>query len=271
MAACLERRGFGLGAQRDWGTGYAPGTWTAVTDHLRGQGFSDDLIEASGLAARSSKTLVDVFRDRSVFPVCVPDGSVAGFIARAAPNAASDAPKCITPRRPTTAAGRVLFGLHEGLPVLSAGAVPVIVEGPVDAMAVTTAGSGRYVGVAPFGTAFTADQLRALVGACDLRSRGVLAASDSDEAGQKAAVRAYDLLSGVTGRPMTVASPPGEDPAGLFAARGEALRLALDHLARPLADTVIDARIAKCESLLDSVDGQFNALGDVAPVIARSP
>lgn len=69
--------------------------------------------------------------------------------------------------------GSVLFGLHEGLSALSAGAVPVIVEGPVDAMAVTVAGGGRYAGVAPCGTAFTASQLGSLSGACDLRSRSL--------------------------------------------------------------------------------------------------
>jgi DNA primase len=274
VPAYLGQRGFDATARRDWGTGYAPGTWTAVTDHLRGRGFPDDIIEASGLAKRSSRrTLIDVFRDRSVFPVRVPDGTIVGFIGRCAPDAGKDVPRYLNSRETEIySKGRVLFGLSEGVPALSAGAVPVIVEGPVDAMAVTVAGAGPYAGVAPCGTAFTAQQLGALASACDLRSRGVLAAFDADKAGQKAAVRAYDLLSGVASRPMTVVLPSGQDPAGLFASHGgQALSLALDHLARPLADTVIDARLAKHASSLDSVDGQFGALRAVAPVIAHMP
>ena len=268
----LERRGFDASARRDWCAGYAPGTWTAITDHLREQGFSDEVIEASGLAKRSSrKTLIDTFRDRAVFPVRATDGTVVGFIARAAPGAGPDVPKYLNSRETQIYhKGRVLFGLHEGREALVAGAMPVIVEGPVDAMAVTSAGAGRYVGVAPCGTAFTAGQLGELARVCDLRETGVLAAFDADAAGQKAAVRAYDLLSGVTERPMTVVFPSGQDPASVFAEQGgEVLRLALVNLARPLADTVIDARIAKYQAALGSVDGQFNALDAVAPVIAR--
>lgn len=140
----------------------------------------------------------------------------------------------------------------------------------MDAIAVTSAGQGRYVGVAPCGTAFTAEQLGELVRASDLRSTGVLTAFDADAAGQKAALRAYDLLSGVTARPMTVTLAAGQDPASVFAEHGpESLRLALDHLARPLADLVIDARLEKYT--LDGIDAQFNALGSVAPIIARMP
>ena len=40
--------------------------------------------------------------------------------------------------------------------LLAAGAIPVIVEGPMDAIAVTLATGGRYVGVAPLGTAWSA-------------------------------------------------------------------------------------------------------------------
>lgn len=270
VPAYLDKRGFGAAIRRDWSAGYAPGTWTAVTDHLRDKGFTDDIIEASGLATRSSKhTLIDVFRDRAVFPVCVPDGTVVGFIGRAAPDAGPDVPKYLNSRETDIYhKGRVLFGLHEGWDALSAGAVPVLVEGPMDAMAVTAAGSGRYVGVAPCGTAFTAEQLGELARACDLSKTGILAAFDGDPAGCKAAVKAYGLLSCVTGRPMRLALTAGQDPASVFADHGpQALRLALDHFAVPLADLVIDTRLEKYT--LDGIDAQFNALGAVAPVIAR--
>ena len=47
--------------------------------------------------------------------------------------------------------GHELYGLTEGAAELAAGAVPVIVEGPLDALAVTLAGDGDYVGIAPTG------------------------------------------------------------------------------------------------------------------------
>ena len=57
--------------------------------------------------------------------------------------------------------GEVLYGLgaEPGRRALAGGARPVLVEGPLDAIAVTCAGGGRYAGVAPCGTALTAAQV----------------------------------------------------------------------------------------------------------------
>src|SRR3546814_11034208 len=52
--------------------------------------------------------------------------------------------------------GAQLFGVVDEL--LAEGAVPVIVEGPMDAVAVTIASAGLYVGVAPPGTSLTDEQ-----------------------------------------------------------------------------------------------------------------
>jgi DNA primase len=76
----LTGRGFDAATFERRGVGYAPGEWTALTDHLRGRGFGDMSIETSGLAKRSSRgTLIDVFRDRAVFPIRTASGTVIGF------------------------------------------------------------------------------------------------------------------------------------------------------------------------------------------------
>ena len=95
-------------------------------------------------------------------------------------------------------------------------------EGPLDAIAVTTAGRGRYAGVAPCGTALTAQQAAALGHAADLRATGVLVAFDADQAGQRAAVKAYHLLSPLTGAATAVILPAGQDPAQILADQGPA-------------------------------------------------
>jgi hypothetical protein len=66
----LAERGLDQGALARWGIGYAPPAWTALTGHLRGLGFSDQVLEQAGLAKRSRRgTLYDVFRDRVMFLV----------------------------------------------------------------------------------------------------------------------------------------------------------------------------------------------------------
>jgi DNA primase len=151
----MAGRGFDAATFERWGVGYAPGEWTALTDHLRGRGFGDTSIETSGLAKRSSRgTLIDVFRDRAVFPVRAASGTVIGFLGRVPPGYRGEEPKYLNCREtPLYRKSRVLFGLHEARQVLTRGGVPVLVEGPMDVLAVAAAGEGRYAGVAPCGTA----------------------------------------------------------------------------------------------------------------------
>jgi DNA primase len=77
----LAGRGLGAETQAQWGAGYAPAGWGSLTGHLRELGYSDQLIEAAGLARRSARgPLYDVFRDRAMFPVRSVNGTVAGFM-----------------------------------------------------------------------------------------------------------------------------------------------------------------------------------------------
>src|SRR6185437_12666799 len=120
---------------------YAPARWTALASHLRSAGHDNATIEAAGLARRSSRgTLIDYFRDRVMLAIRDEHGKVTGFIGRAHPAAPGKVPKYLN--SPDTVAftkGSLLFGLHEARDQLTAGALPVIVEGPFDAIAVTAA------------------------------------------------------------------------------------------------------------------------------------
>jgi len=277
----LARRGFGEQAWRGWTVGYAPAAWTALARHLRDLGYADGAIVAAGLARWTGRgALVDVFRDRVMFGVRLPGGTVAGFTGRARPGH----PPPVYLNTGTTGLYHkrsVLFGLYEGRRALAAGARPVLVEGPLDAIAVTAAGPGRYVGVSPCGTALTAAQVALLARACDLSRTGVVVAFDGDRAGQRAAVRAYRLLRDQTDQVMTVAFPPGQDPPGhdpagrdpagfLREQGGPALARLLDASA-PLADLVADETVAAFEPWLDFPDGKFAALHAVAPLVAGLP
>jgi DNA primase len=270
----LVSRGFSAAVQERWGAGYAPAGWTALTDHLRGLGYDDQAIEECGLAKRSAQgRVIDVFRDRLMFPVHSVSGSVIGFVGRARPGAGKDTPKYLNSRAsPLYSKGRVLFGLNESRDALASGARPVIVEGPLDALAVTSAGDGRYVGLAPCGTALTADHVALLSKAANLAETGLRVGFDGDKAGQAAAVRAYALVRDVVEQPLLVDFPEGQDPAALVCLRGAgALVDVLDSSVRPLADVVVDAVVAKYGHWLEFIEGKFNALNAVAPLIAQMP
>jgi AAA domain/DNA primase catalytic core, N-terminal domain/Toprim-like len=242
-----------------------PDSWAA--DHLR---------ERLGLArAASTGRLIDQFRDRLVFAIHGDDDAIHGFIARRNPAHDADDDGRAGPKYLNTGQtdlfdkGAQLFGQHEGRAEFAAGAAPVLVEGPVDALAVTLAGNGRHVGVAPLGTAFTdtqADQLKPHIGA---RHPGVLVATDADIAGWKAAQRAYWQLTARGDSPRHLAMTDGQDPASTLQHHGAAaLRAALDA-ATPLADRLIQGRLEAHP--LDYPEDRLAAIRSAAEIIGALP
>jgi DNA primase catalytic core len=270
----LASRGFSADIQERWHVGYAPAGWDTLTRHLRASGYEDSLIEAAGLARRSRRgILTDTFRDRAIFPIRSAPGTIVAFIGRAAEHADPAVPKYLnSPGTALYEKGQVLFGLSEGYDALAAGAVPVIVEGPLDAIAVSAAGYGQCAAVAPCGTALTAAQVAALDRAAGLRETGVLVAFDADEAGRRAAVNAYHLLVSFTEKMAAVIFLPGSDPAQIVSDRGPAaLAAMLTNRVLPLADLVVDAEIDQWTPWLCFAEGQINALRASAPLIAAMP
>ena len=260
--------------------GYAPKTWTALTDHLRRHGATDDELLAAGLAKQASTgRLIDAFRDRLILPIHAPAPTgrpaeaaavqVVGFVGRRHPEQdllepGSDAAVKAGPKYLNTgetvlfAKGDQLYGLAEHADRLAAGATPVIVEGPIDALAVTLAspastisgnrGSGGHVGLAPLGTALTDSQADSLLPylRTSANQSGVtpLVATDADRAGQAAAARDYWILTARGADPAHVTLPDGQDPASLLREQGAAaLAGRLTASTRPLAGILVEERL----------------------------
>ncbi len=211
--------------------GYAPPGWTNITGHLRRLGVNDDELLAVGISSRArTGRLIDRFRDCLVLPI-TSDRLVVGFVARRHPDAGDDSgPKYLN--TPTTALfhkGDVLYGYDKNR--LLAGATPVLVEGPLDALAIDHSDGDSYCGVAPLGTALTPAQARLLASA----ERRVIVATDNDAAGQAAAERAYWLLAQHGTVPSSIRLPPGMDPSDLLSNGGSDLLAQRLKGAHPLA------------------------------------
>ncbi|WP_336029268.1 MobF family relaxase [Geodermatophilus sp. FMUSA9-8] len=268
-----ERLGTDLTGDPRVAAGYAPGGWTALVDHLRSRDATADELLAAGLAQRArTGTLIDRFRDRIIFPVRDVDGVVRGFVARRNPAADEDGragPKYLnTPGTDLYRKGDHLFGLHESRAALAAGATPALVEGPLDAVALTVAGDGRTVGVAMLGTALTDRQADLLRPHVRDGGPGVLVASDADDAGRRAAERMYWQLTARGDDPRRLRLPDGRDPADLLREGGHGGLRAAIHQADDLATRLIDARLLqqRAGDVSDPVP-----LVEVAAVIAALP
>ncbi len=239
--------------------GYAPDSWTSLVNHLRRQGVTDREMILAGVAKQASTgNLIDRFRNRVVFPIAH-DGQILGFIARRHPDAGDTAgPKYLnTPETPLFHKGAQLYG-HA--PSLLRGGRPVLVEGPIDAIAVSIATHGEYVGVAALGTALTREQARQLRRYTDLP----IVATDNDKAGQAAAERDYWILTDLGHDPLHATLPDGTDPADLIAQDrsgelGAALRGSL-----PLSRAMLERAIAE-HAQDEGVEDAIRVIGAANP------
>ncbi len=294
----LKGRGIDAGAQEHWQAGYAPPSRDALLRHLRAAHYPDSLIQAAGLARPSRHgELTDTFRDRAVLPIRSARGAIIAFIGRAPEQASPRVPRYLnSPGTPLYDKSQELFGLWQARESIAAGAVPVITEGPFDAIAIAIAGPGRYAPVALCGSTLTTGHITAIrhatastgggasaasaasaragpagarAGPGDLRASGLLLALDADPAGRRAAARAYHLLSPLTADLHTVDSQLGQDPAQILRDHGPAILAAvLKHRSHPLADLVIDTELERWQPGLCFAEGRIAALRAIAPVIA---
>jgi DNA primase len=206
-----------------------------------------------------------------MLPVDDEHDRIAGFIGRVHPDRDSgDVARYLnSPESAVFHKGSLLFGLSRGRAALARGAVPAVVEGPFDALAVTLADPARHVGLATCGTALTGQHAELLGRAADLPRTGVLACFDADNAGRKAAVRAYGLLRPYTPK-LQAALLNAKDPAAIFAQNGPAaLRTVLREHREPLSARLIDARIGQFEKHLDHTEGIYRAMHSTAALIAE--
>ncbi len=244
-----ERLGTDLADHPNYAVGYAPGGGRSLIRHLTEQGATLDELEQAGLASLRKRGR-DFFRDRLVMPIRDPHDpageAILGFVGRRNPTKNDDdfaGPKYLNTRTtPIFTKGEALFGYAEARERLDDDALPVIVEGPMDALAITLGSKGAAVGIAPMGTALTVNQIKLLRTHIDLvngRDR-IAVATDSDPAGWKSAQKAFWHLTAADLDPTHLDLPDGLDPAKLFETEGpDAIAAAIDNRS-PLGDAMID-------------------------------
>lgn len=264
----LRGRGIGqsvLAGATGWWLGYAPDTWSGLVDHLRREGIEDQTMLSAGLArATSSGYLVDRFRGRVMFLAEDRHLSPVGFVGRAPGGLLKylNSPTTDIYTKATT-----LVGVGAQQQRLREGAVPVLVEGVMDALAVSQL-SDHWAGVSACGTAISPEQAVMLRQAS--RVDWVVVAFDGDSAGVSGAARSIEVLAEAFGVVLAADLPFGQDPSSLFAASPERLHDALTHT-RPLAQVAIDVELLRWDRVLDHISGQVNAVRAVAPLVARLP
>lgn len=261
----LLGRGFDAAACERFSVGYAPQSWDALTKHLQGLGYSREELTQAGLVSAGSRGVYDRFRGRIIWPIRDTSGQTLGFGARKLYDD-DQGPKYLnTPESPIYHKSRVLYGLDQAKKAVSRSRRAIIVEGYTDVMACHLAGVDTAV--ATCGTAFGPDHiamLRRVMG--DDASAEVIFMFDPDEAGQRAALRAFSEEKRFSAQTYVALAPDGYDPSDLRLHRGDsAVREAFDQKI-PLFEFALRQAIARFD--LNSVEGRVAALREAAPIIA---
>lgn len=267
----LTGRGFDRAACDSFGVGYAPNSYDALSKHLKAKKFTEEELEAAGLVSRGDRGTYDRFRGRVMWPIRDVTGATIGFGARRLRDDDKGPKYLNTPETSVYHKAKALYGIDLAKRSISKDRQVVVVEGYTDVMACHVA--GITTAVATCGTAFGSDHvslIRRILGdvdAGDQRSRGeVIFTFDPDEAGQKAASKAFAEDSKFAANTFVAVAPDGLDPCDLRQQRGDASLHAVIESRTPLFEFMIRRTLTGFD--LNTVEGRVHATRAVAPVLA---
>lgn len=276
--AMLDERGFDAEAIAHFRVGYSPDSWDAMLKELRRNGFTEKEISASGLITQGTRGVYDRFRGRVMWPIRSITGDTIGFGARMLGE--GDGPKYLnTPETMIYKKSQVLYGLDLAKRDIARDRRIVVVEGYTDVMAAHLAGVPHAV--ATCGTAFGEEHVRIarrLLGDSANPAAGVILSDgrafggeviftfDGDEAGKKAALRAFQEDQSFGAQTFVAISPNGLDPCDVRLAYGDAEVKKMVDGRVPLFAFVIKSILEGAP--LDTAEGRTAGLRAAAPVIA---
>ncbi len=199
-----EKRGLSLSTVKHFGLGYAPDSFDQLMNYMCSKGYTRDELVQGFLCGKSDKgAYYDAFRNRVMFPIIDVSGNVIAFGGRAMDNEtkpkyknSSDTPVY----KKTRHVYALNFARH------TCGEALILCEGYMDVIAMHAAGFTNAI--ATLGTAITSDQARLM----SRYTKRVIICYDSDEAGQKAAVKALRVIGEVGLEARVVTVPGSKDP-----------------------------------------------------------
>ncbi|NBO79498.1 MAG: DNA primase, partial [Actinobacteria bacterium] len=264
----LKERGFDKNSAQIFNIGYANKNWDNLTKYLKQKGFTEQELVFAGLSITGQKGTYDRFRGRLIWPIKDASGEVVGFGARRLFDD-DQGPKYLnTPETLVYKKSQVLYGLDQAKKEITSKKQVVIVEGYTDVMACHL--SGVKTAVATCGTAFGEDHariLRRFLMDEEQFTGEIIYTFDGDEAGQKAALKAFNLDQTFSTRTFVAIEKNGLDPCDLRQRSGNDAIVALIAAKVPLFEFVIRTAISKFD--LNNAEGRVLALKAAAPIVSN--
>lgn len=237
----LKGRGINSTVAKNWKLGYAPTNAQLLRQWATEKKFGKQVLIDAGILIYSEERgdAFPRFRDRLMFPICNDNGEVIAFSGRLLQSDAKMAKYLNSPETPIFSKSKILFGFDRAKRPISKAGQALVCEGQIDTLMLHEAGFTNAV--AGQGTAFTEFHAKALKRQAD----EIVLCYDSDNAGFKAAERAFQILA-PTGLIIKVAAlPAGEDPDSLIRKQGPEAFKALLQSAQEFLDYQVDAAAAR--------------------------
>ena len=264
----LLKRGFDSAACEPFGIGWAPKGWSGLSDHLKAKGFTADELVVAGLASKSERGVFDKFRGRVIWPIRDSTNAVIGFGARKIFEEDTGPKYLNTSDTPVYHKSKVLYGIDLAKKEMAKQQQVVVVEGYTDVMACHLA--GITTAVATCGTAFGDEHIRMLnriLSSDPANPAQVIFNFDPDEAGQKAAMRAFNDASKFNAQTFMAVGPDGLDPSDLRTQRGDQAVRDMIDAKKPLLEFAIGRSMNKFD--LSTREGQVGAARAAAVLLVQ--
>lgn len=265
----IENRGLTKKTITRFGLGYAPDSWDSLIRHLRKKGFTDAEMAAASVATKTRNGhFVDFFRNRLMFPIIDLRGNVIAFGGRKL-SEEDNGPKYMnSPETAVYVKNRNLYALNfakssqfaDSLSKSGKDRAFILCEGYMDVISLHQAGFDNAV--APLGTALTDNQVRIMAKYVS----EVIIATDSDEAGQKAARRSFGLLDAAGLNARILKLNDAKDPDEYIKKFGGKRFEMLLSSSISAIENELDSLLKKYDTESDS--GKVQALKEASKVLA---
>lgn len=256
----LRKRGLSDRIIKKFGLGYSPNSRYELINHLKAKGFKyEEMVNANLAYARGNSYVSARFFDRVMFPIIDLRGNVIAFGGRIM---SDQKPKYLN-TSDTLAFKKSLNLFSLNFAKMENDGALILVEGYMDVIALYQTGFKNAV--ATLGTALTAEQARIM----SRYAKEVVICYDSDEAGQKAAARAIELLRPTGVLIKVISVPNGKDPDEFIRAYGKDGAARFAQLIKNSGND-IEYRLQKAAHNynLDESDGKIAYLKDSVKVLA---
>lgn len=244
--------------------GYAPEKRTALYEHLKAKGFSEEIMLQAGVVSYWEKysKYSDFWTGRLMFVITDVMGRPIGFAGRKLFEDDTRGKFVNSPAGPVFDKSSALFNIQNAKKPAGDAKEIYVAEGQFDVAAFIEAGSPNVV--ASSGTAFTSQQggiLQRLVG----ESGKIVFAFDGDEAGIGAAKKVFKNVPSIHSNSWVVQFPEDKDPCDFRLENGnESFQ---EHVAKrvPLVEFILE--VTKNDHDMTSTLGRAKYLEDAAKVL----